>query len=244
MPPEKKKLTMNVGSNSRPSAPYCAVPKVGDQEASRHHVIPYPRLGEFWNTLILQSHYNAEITPLTEAIKKNLDCYGTKFSDLQRRDLGALLDKLPTYQHDPSGDPPGTGSAWDDFQEIYCWLPGNLFVGPPDALRSNPPGKGDIEPKACEAIISVERYDKLRSTDLNMRDYISAPTQARAHTIITVFKETLAGAFATVTPYNADQWKKVNGKYEIRPLTRNIEPLPPAAKKLKVRGYVDLEIEI
>lgn len=226
----------------RLGAPYRPEPKIDGRSAARHHVVPYYQMVDFWNKVIQHPTHYTYVKSLTDAIAKNLPShYATNFSQLQINDLTKILPEFPGYVHDTGADEPGKGSEWGDFSQLLPWLPGNIFIGPQDQFRDNPPPEGKLEPKACSTIVGVKRYDTLRSMDENITTYLATPAQATAQAVFEALATDLAGPCG-VFAFRDTQWVKgANGKWSIT--EGKSAPPRPDGKKIRVRGHIDVELE-
>ncbi|MCX2971268.1 MULTISPECIES: hypothetical protein [Streptomyces] len=234
---QKKKLSI---FRERDGAPYQPAPKIDGQLGSRHHVIPYFQLLDFWNELILHGEHYPLVRHLTDAITSHLQSYTTTSSDRQKNALLKLLPDVPGYTHDPNGDVPGDGSEWGDFSQLLPWLPGNLFTGPQDGYRTNPPKEDEVEPEVCAAIVGDARYKALRDAHNDITAYRKAPDKATAERVLKTMATHLAGPCAPF-PFDERQWEKIGGKWAIK--RGKYVPPAPVGRRFRVRGHVDVEIE-
>ncbi|UED86597.1 hypothetical protein [Streptomyces profundus] len=233
---------------ARVSAPYASLPNGTIEGVSvplvRHHVIPCQRLVNFWNQLILNGTHFALVKDFAAKIKANFKNYGTNIDSRDHENLENLLTDLHNCRHKESATTrPGEDGAWDTFVQLYCWLPGNLFGGPKEEHRSDDP-KENFELTSAP-IIGQPAFDNLRNLDAAMSGYINTPANSPKD-VLTSFKDNIAAKTAIVA-FQADRWEKkvIDGKnkFAIRPPTRLIEPQPPCERKIRIRGYVDLEID-
>ncbi|MGH3810809.1 MAG: hypothetical protein ACRDRU_30185 [Pseudonocardiaceae bacterium] len=107
---------------------------------SRHHIIPYNTLRDFWNMLVTQNMIGLA-RPLLEAIHKNVKNYTITLDQDQRITVRAVIKSII------NGDREFDNTAWEYFARVYLWLPGNIFIGPFSDIRQDDPG-GDFEGKA------------------------------------------------------------------------------------------------
>jgi hypothetical protein len=132
-----------------------------------HHIVPYSKLRDFWNRLVESGdigHLNF-LALLRDKIanKKYADIPHPlgRLVDNDARDVVTLASDIyrRRFVHDAGGSRP---TGWDNLMGIYCWIPGNLFLGPQDRCD-------DPEDELDEAAFKIIGIDRKRRCD-NLSD--------------------------------------------------------------------------
>ncbi|MGA5560623.1 DUF6603 domain-containing protein [Streptomyces platensis] len=196
----------------------------GGIPASRHHIIPYPDLIEFWNKVI-EDEYNDLSTPpsrlkvkLQDAVRAILDnC--VRYSDLAygADSFRGFADKFieSTYIHK------ATGPVADDKYKVlrlFAWLPANLFVGPARTHRSDDPR--DRFEEHCEQIIGQGNSSFRKAAFGHLDRYLKNPggLQSEGIEFINKYIALMESAQVAIWPLMKKDWeesKKKPGKYQI-----------------------------
>jgi hypothetical protein len=211
-------------SNDRPSQPYAnldnyntALTKSGSGldypiGVSRHHIIPYNTIRDFFN-LLWQSQSR------TALAGKYFTMLGNHIPDYAKIGGGnaAAAEQASTFAKrlgsgyvKPGGATTAPGT--DDFLEYVAWMPGNLFIGPSGQFRTDDPGE-NFETNA-KYIIGQKRFDTLVAIRDAMVAYQANPTDARV-TEIAKNLESVA-QITRVQPLVSTDWVKTGtNKYAI-----------------------------
>lgn len=215
---------------ARPSAPYnqlqnynTALTQQGSGTdytvpASRHHIIPYNRLRDFYNRMLEQGdmlRFRSFFLSLSDNIPHyasaaGLDCGAKGDNFVEAMNLASALAE--NYAR-PGGvlPPPGL----DDFQQFYAWLPGNLFIGPSN--RSDDPGEY-FETNA-NYIIGDDAARNLNLAYTAMGRYIAGESGILGQIAQRLTQVSLR---RSVYPLNSSDWiRQKNGKYEINTSRQN-----------------------
>lgn len=187
-------MTANISmSNQRPDSPYRALQTRkrdlreslyyrGGTPLSRHHVIPYNVLGKFWNKLLVEQRKYSIAKPFLDEIANHVDHYSTRFNQ------GAIQDVKDVARMIGAGNLEFDAEKFDNFAEIYAWLPGNLFMGPGEAYRRDDP-KENFEAGA-RVIVGAEVFDAMKVAYENMNRYVGNPDDNIARDVIRTLADT------------------------------------------------------
>jgi hypothetical protein len=111
-------------------------------EMTRHHIIPYNQLRRFWNRMVQEGHLRNAPSSLFDGITNLLrqDDTGFTLNQADREQAIQLLEDIRQGRvtHDANSLTP---NGWDSFQQVYAWMPGNLFFGPGGNFRTGDPGE-------------------------------------------------------------------------------------------------------
>jgi hypothetical protein len=194
--PEEVKKGKKKSFHDRPSEPYREVPLPATVFAgvkvdqSRHHIIPWNTLSAFVRAAYQAGHaaeLNRVLSGAMMTMMENSPRYregvrgevpvnqrgGTRMQgDLTLADLRSELRKKP------SGKP--NSAAVEAIATAYCWMPGNLFLGPLNELRLDDPDE-DFEQYAEEQV--GPRLSKYKKAFDDIKEYVNGPTQEVANRI-------------------------------------------------------------
>lgn len=173
--------------NGRPSVPYPILNNynvdltesgIGPSftvPVSRHHIIPYNLIRDFYNEVIKNNRRqriiggffkNMGILIGVYAGTQGVLCNDAVMSSLeQAADLSYMIaaGQISNSEHAVSRP-----DGYDYMVEYFAWLPGNLFIGP--TLRADDPGENFEEDSVY--IIGSERYRILRDLRNQMEAYL------------------------------------------------------------------------
>ncbi|QRX89946.1 DUF6603 domain-containing protein [Streptomyces noursei] len=191
---------------------------------SRHHVIAFPSLIEFWNKVIENEYNDPSTSPsqlkmkLQDAVSAILDNCG-RYPDLEYGvdSFRGFVEKfiVSTYIHN------ATGPLADEKYRVlrlFAWLPANLFVGPARTHRIDDPG-GSFEGN-CKPVIG-ERDFAFRRVAFNHLDrYLKNPKglQLEGVDFIEKYIELIEGERVEIWALRAKDWEKSTkkpGKYKL-----------------------------
>ena len=144
---------------------------------TRHHVIPWNMLRSFWNTLIEQGHSSVLFgnNRLVSRVAENIDSYIIEeWQPIGRTAAQRCLRNLGRMTHNPRSL---IADGWQDFMELYAWLPGNLFIGPIPELRLDDPGER-FESRAERAV--NPKFNRLLIANNFIESYTHSPTESLA----------------------------------------------------------------
>jgi len=170
-----KNQAVNLLMPERPSAPYRELPRYNkdlddyreyeDKEhpvkLTRHHIIPEPQLRLLWNTMVTERFLKGSTTSLfiamVDLLEENVGINGINLHDVDKKHVIQLLNDIRSDQvtHDPDAD---TAEGWDSLQEVYAWIPGNIFIGPMAKDRSDDPGEEGFEKNAGVVVGDIKRW--------------------------------------------------------------------------------------
>lgn len=212
----------------RPSAPYPAMqnynPGLDSQgqgpdypvQVSRHHIIPFNVLRDFYNRLArddllprVSGFFNVFANNLAYYARSNLmDCNRLGYDVIYAGNL-ALAQGMGLAKGSISSDvlPPG----FDTFEEFYTWLPGNLFIGPDN--RSDDPSSGFEENAVI--VVGTERFNILQRTYSNMLRFNNGDNNPQLLRSISSDLSVIAQR-RTIYGLDSRHWLFSNGKYRLR----------------------------
>ncbi|MFG2530418.1 DUF6603 domain-containing protein [Streptomyces sp. NPDC048516] len=152
---------------------------------SRHHVIPYAHLLNFWNRVV-ENEYN-KTSPSPEGLKEKLQALVKVILDVCGEYQGFegnicsfrdFVDKFiaSEYAHrvaDPPDPPKSRPEGFYRVLRFFAWLPGNLFIGPNSEHRYKDP-KGGFE-RDCAPIVGEDALRIRRGAFANLERYLQNP---------------------------------------------------------------------
>jgi hypothetical protein len=202
-------MAVNIRMAERPDAPYNQLTNrtrdlKGTQEysgtsLSRHHVIPYNVLRDFWNRLLFIDQNYSIAKGFLEEIAKNIARYPTNYG---RVDIQWVADAARSIGNGELNQL--TNEAFDSFRAVYAWLPGNLFEGPDENIRTDDPG-GRFE---CGAgSIVGDPFNALQTACRDMREYTRNGDRGLARKIM----PTLVALARRTTIIKLDRTKWIRG---------------------------------
>ena len=179
---------------------------------TRHHMIPWNKLAEFARKAYEVGHAAELIEILTPAIatmihnsKHYLDgkevAAGT--ANAQAMQGSTTAQDLATELARTTGDP--ISHAMEAMCVAYCWMPGNLFLGPLNTLRIDDPGE-DFERYAED---QVDEFAQFATAFDDISSYVKQQTPPQADAIkIASFLKRIA-AKTTPAPFKEAAWTSV-----------------------------------
>ena len=215
-----------------------------DVPQTRHHIIPWNMLSAFVRTAYDRRHMFAITDVLTPAVatmmansprmkKKSggsgfetvgLDeeggtrMQGSSTQESLTAELGktgvseTIKSKLSTTEKEKVEK---NSESVDAITTAYCWMPGNLFLGPLNTLRLDDPDE-KFEAGAADQVGS--KFARFQETYDNIADYIKHPTALKARDIRDFLRE--VAQQATPYPFNEDCWVRVEdgkqGRYYLK----------------------------
>jgi len=119
---------------------------------------------------------------------------------------GALtLDDL-RQEMGATGDAANKEAVWA-ITSAFCWMPGNLFLGPLNTLRLDDPDE-DFESHAQDQV--GERFPRFKQAFEDIKTYVADPKPERAKQIAAFLKE-VAGQ-AKPIPFDDSVWTRVENE--------------------------------
>ncbi len=222
--------------DGRPSAPYpnlndfnsdLTASGVGSEytvPVSRHHIIPYNLIRDFYNRIMANRRRqiiiggffrNVGVNIAWFAYQQDVNCnHPGVFYSLELASELSLMIASGQTSHNPGSILRPEG--FDELAEIYTWLPGNLFIGPNQ--RADDPGENFEE--NARYIVGEERFQILSNIRYQMEAYLHLAALPESATLpylrrISVLLTQLSKR-SRVQPLSASQWRRRgDGKYEI-----------------------------
>lgn len=161
------------------------------QTASRHHIIPFATLKNFYN-LVVAENLNS---PRGAYIAQRLSGIWEKFSNNEHNDatitIGDQTKRKIKFEY--------------RIQATYAWMPGNIFYGPNPSRRFDDPQENFEE--GSEKIVGRDIFLILKRLNGNMLEYINNPTQQTIVNFDRIIND-LSIICARKTPYvfNQEDW--------------------------------------
>lgn len=137
---------------------------------SRHHIIPYNLLRDFYNRA-LQEKALPKLRGLFLTLRENLRDYASAGNCAVNADdlagTANLIDMIinGTVTNNPAAAFP---DYFDDFASFYAWLPGNLFIGPTN--RNDDP---EDEFEARAGVVVGDNFSLYERANKNMKSYVA-----------------------------------------------------------------------
>jgi hypothetical protein len=183
-------------------------------EMTRHHIIPYNQLRRFWNRMVQEGHLTNSAAPLFSSIENLLNQHVllTNFTlnEADRQQVIQLLQDIRQRRvtHDANGRSP---NGWDSLQQVYAWMPGNLFIGPSGNFRTDDPGE-EFEGNA--GVVVPHGFEAFQTANNQITQYESNHAAQLAQRIA----NTLNNINSRNQPFdlNSDNWEQVNDNGRIR----------------------------
>lgn len=180
--------------------------------AARHHIIPYDTLRGFFLLALRESREDSHLGPyLARRIRRIVNQYVSNQQSIQYQPPVAVEDII--IEVDPN----------EEMHAALSWLPGNIFMGPPPALRhrDDPTNQHGGDPgNAFEAYSNTivrndDQFTALRALNRDMQLYPQNPSADLFDQIM----ENLDVVNERDSPYqyNPDDWELRNGEYYIKP---------------------------
>ncbi|MDA3642459.1 hypothetical protein LZ318_21165 [Saccharopolyspora indica] len=202
-------------SKERPAAPFAAVPNYKKDLSgpaqppntgvpmTRHHIIPYSTLKNYWNALLAQGRFG-DLRLVLGEIARTMGRYRLNFNDAERSGVAELARSISTETHDPGAT--GKPKFYDGLMQVYCWLPGNLFLGP--KARSDDPGEGFDR---AAGLLGLSWYGQLVRAYDSMQRYTTDPSGGNA--VASALCRTVKRQ--DYAPVDAKRWTLSQGTYRI-----------------------------
>ncbi|WP_327070961.1 hypothetical protein OG500_35580 [Kitasatospora sp. NBC_01250] len=176
-----------------------------------HHIVPFSLskgLAALWNAVAADGALSAA-QPLLSAIALNVDRYGTNLGSADRERVKTIANGIKNGTITHSSTATTTPDGWDNFAQVYAWLPGNLFCGPTD--RADAPANDDFDAPARLIIGTGAQYTTLQTADSRIRQYLADRKVGYAEqaydSLGTVARSNLA-----FTPFTSTQWTWDSGR--------------------------------
>jgi hypothetical protein len=186
-------------------------------EMTRHHIVPYNQLRTFWNRMVLEGHLRTAANPLFNSIINVLrDNSGFTLNLADREQIIQLLTDIREGRvtHDANRPVP---EGLDSLRQFYAWMPGNLFIGPGGAFRTDDPGEG-FEQNAV-VVVGERGFTQYQEADNIITEY------ERTHRI--GLAQQIAGTLGNIAsrrrqPFgvNPENWVRLDGlrpRYRLKP---------------------------
>lgn len=172
--------------------------RYGNTPLARHHIIPYATLRDFYNRLItdrpnFQRLYQEVISVAATNAGLLLFPYNSLHLYVTQR-----LEGLSTTLFNHLSNEIEVSTT----QEVYTWLPFNIFIGPTPDLRSDDTRSNSFEENAY-VIVGRERINRLRELNIAMAQFVTGDDPTN---IINTMAELVR---STPVPYSfrLDQWR-------------------------------------
>ena len=137
--------------------------------------MPYNHLRDLWNEMIRRGHVangdGGRAAGLLARLRNMVWHYpDLTFANADRDLLIQLIDdiRFGNVRHDAGAN--GTPDGWDNFAQLYAWIPGNLFIGPSN--RADDPGE-DFDTPAL-VVVGSPTYNRLQTVDNAITSYVNS----------------------------------------------------------------------
>ncbi|HEX3524179.1 MAG TPA: hypothetical protein VHT52_19075 [Stellaceae bacterium] len=195
---------------------------------TRHHVIPYNRLVQFWNTLLVNRQLGRGpglANGLLNGMIATLNNYqfgpsrNNNILPDDRRNIIILLEGMRdgTIRHDEGVVRP---DEIDNLAAVYQWLPGNLFIGPQN--RSDDPGAA-FETGAV-VVVGGGNFSMYRRANDAIQTYLGAPGSVDGQNEARQAADNLSdiATIESVFPLNPNnRVKNPNGSYRLASIAQS-----------------------
>ncbi|XP_049312576.1 uncharacterized protein LOC115066416 isoform X4 [Bactrocera dorsalis] len=182
---------------------------------SRHHIIPFQILRSFFNTALLQ-------TTLASRVAQYLSAYISTIA-AQFISNGESIQSQNQITIPIDDEVVITVDPLEEMFAALTWLPGNIFIGPPPAVRygddplnqrGGDPGNA-FEQYANRIIRDDTHFTALQNLNRDMQRYVNNPLDVNLfHQIMQNLD--IVNRRTTPFPFDAQDWQIVNGEYFIR----------------------------
>ncbi|MFF4285616.1 DUF6603 domain-containing protein [Streptomyces sp. NPDC001633] len=183
---------------------------------SRHHIIPYNELVQFWNKVI-EDEYNKpsptrhklkeELQRLVRAILDNCG----RYSDVKVKadHFRNFADRFSASAYTHGGEESPSPDGRDDLLSIFAWLPANLFLGPTGSGHRYDDAKDGFE-SGCTPIIGAGNFSPRKNAFNNLHRYLSDPNslQSEGREFIKKYIQLVVGPQCKVWELKAKDWQK------------------------------------
>jgi hypothetical protein len=241
---EGAKRNNNFGE--RPSEPHREVPlattifsgKVVEQ--TRHHIIPWNTLSAFVRHAYDKDHLT-ELEEILTAAVTTMMSNSLRYIEGQRAPLAVNVLGGTRMQGDrvakdltdeialPKADGVKNSTNVSAIETAYCWMPGNLFLGPLNTLRLDDP---DEEFEAGAQAQVGGTFNNFQTAYNLIKIYVAAPNPTResAAAIVALLKP---AALQTVPfPFLENAWSRVELSTGYRYFLKANKDLPEVKKKI------------
>jgi hypothetical protein len=197
-----------------------------------HHAIPYHRLRDFWNRAVrdnLDDFRGTFLEPFAHSLLRYPIPPDPTAPTSYTGTVAALLRPVVNGDVVHDGTRPAAAD-WTWVAEVYAWMPGNLFLGPPrpdkkEAGRGGDPGE-EFDHFASQCM-PHDRYLKVQAAYQAITTYLSLPVLPAARPGWAAGPDVARGracraagaALAAVaaiterTPYHPEHWVGVGRKF-------------------------------
>ena len=247
-----------------------------DVPQTRHHIIPWNMLSAFVRTAYDRHHMFAVTDVLTPAVATMMAnsprmkpktgsggfetvgpdeeggtrMQGSSTQETLTAELGkssvseSIKSKLSTAEKEKVEK---NSESLDAITTAYCWMPGNLFLGPLNTLRLDDPDE-KFEAGAADQVGS--KFDKFQETYNRIAAYVKSPTALKAREIRDFLRE-VAGQ-TTPYPFKEECWLRVEdgkqGRYYLKknadlPTVKAFLTPKVPSEKPKLKGRAPLSPE-
>lgn len=174
----------------------------GNAPLARHHIIPYATLRDFYNRLLSdEANFRRLYEQVLMVSASNAGLHIRRYPEDNRNYfLTSPLQDLPTTLRNHLTGVYQVGLT----QEVYIWLPFNIFLGPRPNLRTDDAQSNSLEDNAY-VIIGQQRLDQLREMYNEMTQYTSGANSDPTHIIDTMID--LVRITPEPYPFRINQWR-------------------------------------
>lgn len=178
---------------------------------SRHHIIPYNLLRDFYNTVIADGKITRLAGFLNKLSSKAVEYNASNCHSDDIQGGASLAAMIASGSITENKDKTESPDYKDDFFSLYIWMPGNLFPGPESKKRSDDPEEA-FESKAGDIVgPDFTHYQQLVN---EMKDYIKSHNDTKLSGI-NANLEFIANK-TTSYPLDATKWEKIDEKYRLK----------------------------
>lgn len=222
----------DISLNQRPAQPFDPINNydpslthsgIGQQftvPVSRHHIIPFNVLRQFYNNVIQNPLHMLRIRSFFLSLSTNIPYYAPSgpYCVNHRSDLEGAMLLSECISHQLIFNGPGRPPAGvDTLQQFIAWIPGNLFIGPTN--RSDDPGNRFED--NSEVVIGTGRFLFMRRLYTNMVQYnlnIADGHHFNNNELIPIIATDLSRLAQTrrVIQLNSANWVKDGTKYRLK----------------------------
>ena len=146
---------------------------------SRHHIIPFNLLRDFYNTVVQRRRLSL-LGAFLNTFSRFIPFYagaaaGQQICLADRVNLvGAVTLAISLANGVVEAGGENLPEYFDSFESFYVWMPWNLFIGPSGDWRSDDPGPG-FETQASHIVNNEQRWNMITSVATDMITYIVHP---------------------------------------------------------------------
>ncbi|MCM7591168.1 hypothetical protein M8S10_20410 [Enterobacter chuandaensis] len=178
---------------------------------SRHHIIPYNLLRDFYNAVIEDGKITRLAGFLNKLSSKAAEYNATNCHSDDVQGGASLAAMIASGSITENKDKTESPDYKDDFFSLYIWMPGNLFPGPESKKRSDDPNEA-FESKAGDIVGSDFTHYQQLANDMN--DYINSHDEK----ILSGINDNLEFIANKTTSYPlvGTKWEKTGEKYRLK----------------------------